>query len=124
MGHAAMEKASEAKRHVITKDRMGQQITVTQGDLIQIELPGMGGTGYLWHFRQFDRHYLQLLSEETRSLPAEGRLGGPVLHIWRLSAARPGRTEVSLDYYRPWEGVARAADHFSFTLNIVTKGGP
>jgi predicted secreted protein len=100
----------------VGKDQNGQEIAVRSGDTIEVQLKGMGGTGYWWYLDDLPVDYLELVSEKT-TFP-EGRAGAPVTGVWRLKAKEPGHTQIKMDYYRKWEGIRQAADHFVITINI------
>ena len=101
----------------VTKEQGGREIALKVGDILRIELPGKGGTGYSWLAEATFAPYLKLMDQATRQLK-EGRLGGPVMQIWRFKAEKPGVTEISMAYYRPWEGIGQAKDHFRIKLRI------
>ncbi len=107
----------------VTKEQGGRKIALKVGDILLIELPGQGGTGYSWSVEEACAPYLKLVDHTTRQ-PKEGRLGGPVrvggpvMHVWRFKAAQPGACEIKIAYYRPWEGVGKAVDHFHLKLRI------
>ena len=101
----------------VTKEQGGREIALKVGNILLIELPGKGGTGYHWSVEETFAPYLKLLDQTTRQLK-EGRLGGPVMQVWRFKAAQPGTTEIKMAYYRPWEGVGKAVDHFRLKLRI------
>ncbi len=108
---------SAATTVTVTKAQAGREMALRVGDILQIELPGRGGTGYQWSVEDTFAPYLKLMDQTTRQLKA-GRLGGPVLQIWRFKAEKPGATGVSMAYFRPWEGVKTAKDHFRIKLRI------
>ena len=101
----------------VTKEQGGREIALKVGNIIAIELPGKGGTGYLWVAEETFAPYLKLLDQTTRQLK-EGLPGGPVMQVWRFKAAQPGACEIKMAYYRPWEGVGKAVDHFNLKLRI------
>jgi predicted secreted protein len=101
----------------VTKAQEGREIALKVGNILQIELPGNSGTGYNWLAEDTFSPYLKLMDQATRQLNA-GLPGGPVTYIWRFKAEKPGATGVSMDYFRPWEGVGTAADHFRIKLRI------
>ena len=101
----------------VTKEQAGREIALKVGNIIAIELPGIGGTGYLWVAEETVAPYLKLLDQTTRQLK-EGRPGSPVMQIWRFQAEKPGACEIKMAYYRPWEGVGKAVDHFHLKLHI------
>ena len=102
---------------ILQKQDSGKEITVKAGQVIQIQVEGMGGTGYWWYVQNLDAGRVELLSEKTRVV-SDGRMGGPVLGLWTFRAKEPGTTEIKMDYYRSWEGSAKAADHFQVTIKI------
>ncbi len=96
----------------------GKQIEARVADEIQIELEGIGATGYWWYFGRLDRDHFELMSEETVTV-REGVTGGPVLGVWRLRAKTPRLSIIKMDYYRIWEGKDKADKHFEIEVNIT-----
>jgi predicted secreted protein len=101
----------------VTKEQAGREIALKVGDILAIELPGQGGTGFSWMVGEAGAPYLKLMNHSTRQLK-EGRPGGPVMHVWRFRAEQPGTGEINLAYYRPWEGVGKAVAHFGLKVRI------
>ena len=101
----------------VTKAQGGREIALKVGDTLQIELPSRGGTGYSWSVEANGAPYLKLLSQSTRAAQ-EPRPGSPVMQVWLFKAAQPGACEIKMAYYRPWEGVGKAVDHFRLKLHI------
>jgi inhibitor of cysteine peptidase len=109
--------ASDPTTVTVTRAQHGQDLFLMVGSILAIELPGSGGTGYTWLEQATGAPYLKLLDQTTRPDKA-GRLGGPVIQVWRFKAEKPGTTEIKMAYYRPWEGVGTAKDHFLIKLHI------
>jgi predicted secreted protein len=101
----------------VTKAQNGRDLELTVGGILEIELPGRGGTGYQWTAVAAGAPCLKLLSQTTRQVK-EGLPGGPVIQVWRFRAEKPGATEISMAYFRPWEGVGQAKDHFHLTVRV------
>ena len=101
----------------VTKAQGDREIALKVGDTLQIELPSRGGTGYSWSVEANGAPYLKLLSQSTRAAQ-EPRPGSPVMQVWRFKAEQPGACEIKIAYYRPWEGVGKAVDHFLIRLHI------
>lgn len=101
----------------VTKDQGGREITLKAGNILRIELPGKGGTGYLWCLEAKGAPHLKFMSETTQTV-GEPRPGSPLMQVWLFKAEQPGTTEVKLAYYRPWEGAGKAVDHFILKLRI------
>ena len=102
---------------IIKKQDDGKEIKIKRGDVIRIELEGKGSTGYKWYVDTIDVERVELITEETVALK-EGVIGAPILDIWRLKALKKGYADIKMDYYREWEGIERAIDHFFIRLNI------
>jgi predicted secreted protein len=101
----------------VTKAQDGRDLELKVGSILEIELPGRGGTGYQWSAEASGAPYLKLMSQTTRQVH-EGRIGGPVIQVWRFKAEQPGATEIKMAYFRPWEGVGQAKDHFHLKIRI------
>jgi predicted secreted protein len=101
----------------VTKAQSGREIALKEGDILQIELPAQGGTGYSWFFEANGAPHLQLMSESSRAVSAP-RPGSPVMQVWRFKAEKPGITRIKMAYYRSWEGAGTAKNHFLLRLHI------
>lgn len=109
--------ASDPTTLTVGKAQDGRDLDLKVGSILEIELPGRGGTGYSWSAEAAGAPYLKLMSQTTRQV-VEGRLGGPVIEVWRFRAEKPGATEIRMVYFRPWEGVGQAKDHFHLKIRI------
>ena len=101
----------------VTKEQSGREIALKVGDILQIELPSSGGTGYSWFAKAAGAPYLKLISETAQQV-GEPRPGSPVMQIWQFKAEQTGACNIKLAYYRPWEGVGKAVDHFYLKIHI------
>jgi predicted secreted protein len=120
---ASDESANGEKVFIITKKQSGSEIKVQAGDVIQIELLASGATGYNWYMDQIDQEYLEFISEKTKQVSDDRKVGAPDVIIWQFKAQKQGATEIKMDYYRKWEGMEKAADHFFLKINISDKRG-
>lgn len=116
LGAAALPAASAVKA-LQAKDS-GQEIKVKAGAIIELSLLEQAGTGYQWEFDRLDQKHFKLVKTETRSLAANNRVGGPLLKTWRLIATTPGESQLTLDYFRSWEGRGQAVKHFQVKVRI------
>jgi len=92
----------------VTKEQGGREIALKVGNILRIELPGKGGTGYLWLVEGTFAPYLKLMSEATQKV-GEPRPGSPVMQVWRLrprSRGQPRSKWLTTDHGkglgRPW----------------------
>jgi len=111
----------EGKMTTITKEDSGKEIRIKVGDIIQLELSGLGSAGYGWYLEQLDRTLLELLSEETQKATGESRIGAPVKGLWRFKAIKEGQAEIRMLHYRTWEGKEKATDLFHIKVLITHK---
>jgi predicted secreted protein len=113
----AEERIGDGETVVLSKQDSGKQIDVKIGEVIQVELEAMGTAGYQWFVESLDQDILRLVSEETKILHP-GRLGAPMLMVWRFEMIKEGTTEIKMNHYRSWEGKEHSTDHFSVRINI------
>ncbi len=102
---------------IVTMDDNEKEMEVRSSDIIQIELKALGSAGYRWYFDNLEPEYFDLLSEETKPL-SEGKIGAPVLVIWRIKAKKKGSREIKMYCYRKWEGKEKSIGRFMIRLNI------
>jgi len=112
----AMQAGSAAT--VLQEKDNNQEIQVQAGAIIELSLEEIGGTGYSWEFQRLDEKHFELVKTETRSLAGKARVGGPVLKTWWLKTKKAGESQLSLDYFRSWEGRAKAVKHFRVKIRI------
>jgi predicted secreted protein len=115
----ALDKFAGEEMVIVQKEQSGQAITVKAGDIIQIELAEVGSAGYRWYIDNLDARYLELVSEETKKVSEKGKIGAPVMRVWRFKAKKVGQTEIKMDYYRKWEGVDKSTNNFFIKINII-----
>ena len=113
----AEERIGDGKTVVLGKQDSGKQIDVKTGEVVQVELEAMGTAGYQWFVESLDQEILRLVSEETKVLHP-GRLGAPVLMIWKFEVIKEGTTEIKMNHYRSWEGKEQSTDHFEVSIKI------
>ena len=113
----AEERIGDGKTVLLSKQDSGKQIDVKVGEVVQVELEAMGTAGYQWFVESLDQEILRLVSEETKVLHP-GRLGAPVLMIWKFEMIKEGTTEIKMNHYRSWEGKEQSTDHFEVRIKI------
>ena len=109
--------ASDPTTITVTKEQSGREVALKAGNILRIELPGRGGTGYSWFAEDTFAPYLKLVDQTTQTV-GERRPGSPVIQVWRFRAEKPGVTEIKMAYFRPWEGVGQAKDRFLIKIRI------
>ena len=117
LGHSEGPAMENEPAVVLQKQDNGKEVCIKGGQVFQIQLEGMGGTGYCWYVQPSDVRHVELLSEKTKA-QFEGRVGGPVLGLWNFRAKEPGTAEIKMDYYRNWEGIEKAAERFRLKVTV------
>jgi inhibitor of cysteine peptidase len=114
LGASAAMAGGETRTFTKGDDKSSASLSV--GQSFSIKLPVQMGTGYSW---------------KTASVPAgvkaggeskEGAAaapGGSETQVFKFTAEKPGDGALSLQYRRPWEKDAPAAE--TFTLNVSVK---
>jgi inhibitor of cysteine peptidase len=117
----SVKQPDHRKKIVLDESENGKRIEVKVGDEIQIELNGLGATGYAWYFEILDRHLFQMSGEERRAKKSENGefVGSPIRHIWVLKAMEAGSTIIGMSYYRIWEGTDKALRRFEIGVDII-----
>ncbi len=105
----------------LTRINNDQDLVISVGEWIRIELPALGSAGYTWQISAHKPEYINLVSAGTINPAKLPVVGAPVNMYWCLQAVQEGWTEFNLDYYRPWEGVASATDHFRIRVMIIQQ---
>jgi predicted secreted protein len=95
---AALPKPWELKKPTVTKS-----FEVKPGKRFQITLESNRSTGYQWRLaRPVDQKVVKLIGSGYRS-PEVKLPGAGGRQIWTFEAVAPGRTEIAMQYVRPWE---------------------
>ena len=105
----------------LTRLNNGQDLVISAGEWIRIELPALGNAGYTWQISENEPCLLKLVSSGTVNTAQLPVVGAPVNMIWCFQAVKEGWTELKLDYFRPWEGAASATDHFILRVMIIQQ---
>jgi predicted secreted protein len=81
------------------------QVVLSYGDLLQVELLSNLTTGYSWSFH-FSRQGILFPDQKPTYRQAGERhptIGAGALEIWKFRTLRPGDTKLIFSYARPWE---------------------
>ena len=113
----AEERIGDGKTVMLSRQDSGKGIDVKIGEVVQVELEAVGTAGYQWFVENLDQEILRLISEGTKVLHP-GRLGAPVLMVWKFEVIKEGTTEIKMNHYRSWEGKAHSTDHFDVKIKV------
>lgn len=105
---------------LVNKAFHNREIKIRAGGLIRIDLEELGSAGYTWEIKNLDKEYFEVVSIETESTRPSGDITGkPVIKTFLIRTKKPGKTELRLLHYRPWEGEKNAVDRFSLRIRIL-----
>lgn len=105
---------------LVNKTFSGREIKARAGGFIRIDLEELGSAGYAWAVKELDREFFEIVSIQTLTGPTSGDVTGtPVVRSWLIRTLKPGKSELKLFHYRPWEGEEKATDHFFLTVRIL-----
>ena len=77
---------------VVTKAFNGREIRVRAGCQTRVNLEELGAAGYSWVIKDLDREHFEILSVETKNIPAKGDItGAPIMRTWLISTKKSGR---------------------------------
>jgi inhibitor of cysteine peptidase len=95
---SAVPKPEDLKQPTIT-----QSYQVKPGSRFRINLESNRSTGYQWRLaRPVDQKVIKLVGSGYQS-PEVKLPGAGGKEIWTFEAVAAGRTEISMQYVRPWE---------------------
>jgi|HubBroStandDraft_1064217.scaffolds.fasta_scaffold33433_3 inhibitor of cysteine peptidase len=96
----------------------GGALQLKKGDDLQLRLKSTPGTGYSWQIDQIDKTML-IQQGAPIFVPPPKQIPGAEGHtVWHFLAAAPGRSELDLEYIRPWEKNAAPARTFKLLVSI------
>jgi inhibitor of cysteine peptidase len=95
-----------------------EEIKVEVGQDFVITLESNRTTGFTWELAEpLDNNILELLNAEY--IKAVARIIGiPGREVWTFKAVRPGKTNISLEYVRPWEQNVVPAKKKIFSVTV------
>lgn len=121
---AAPTTAPAAEQLSVDASYSGKQVEVAVGQSLVVTLESNPSTGFKWDLAGItDQAVLEKVSNEFKA--AEAKSGEPLLvgapgkEIWTFKALKKGKSEISLEYRRPWESGVQPAQ--TFTLNVVVE---
>ena len=99
-------------------------IAATAGKEFKITLQYNASTGYQWVLaKPPDEKLVKLQGTEYKRLDTN-RVGAGGDMVWTFRALAPGKTQIGLDYVRPWERGRKPAQTTNYVVVIkAPKGG-
>jgi inhibitor of cysteine peptidase len=102
-----------------TESDNGSSVTLHSGEGLSVSLAITTGTGYSWRVARIDGKVLREDSRPTLVQSSHPIPGATATQVFRFMVAGLGKTQLELDYVRPWEkGVAPAR---TFRLDVTVS---
>lgn len=98
----------------------GKEVQVAVGGLLTVTLESNPTTGFQWELASIgDQAVLEKVANTYEGPEAEGLVGAGGKEVWTFRALKKGRSTISMEYSRPWEGGEKAVE--TFALSVVVK---
>jgi len=81
----------------------GRTFTMNRGDILDVKLEGIPGTGYSWRLVRGDPGLLEPRGELQERGTEAPVIGGPVTRVFRFRAFAGGSAAIEFHYKRVWE---------------------
>jgi inhibitor of cysteine peptidase len=96
---------------------------VKVGDLVTVSLKGNPTTGYGWQTAKLDGKTIEQSGEPKYTTEAHrpGMVGVGGTFVFQFKAVKVGKTELNLQYARPWEKGKKPAMTFAATIEVEAK---
>jgi inhibitor of cysteine peptidase len=117
----APEAAKPAQK--LTEADNGKTIKVKVDDLVVISLVGNPTTGFSWRTAKLDGKAIEQVGDPkyTTNRHRPGMVGVGGTFMFKFNAAKAGKTEVNLEYVRPWEKDKKPVKTFAVTVEVEDK---
>ena len=105
----------------VTLEKNGSDISIKNGDTVDIYLEGNITTGYSWELGTLDSSYLVQVGDMEYKLndtKDQAVAGAPGVFRYSFKAVRSGETSLQMLYQRPWEKDIEPESTFFINIKI------
>jgi len=95
----------------------GSEVTVSKGQIVELQLASNPSTGYTWEISELDTDLLDW-SGEVEYTSQSDLAGAGGVEIFRFKARNTGRSQLSLIYHRSWEEDVEPETVFTITVIV------
>ncbi len=95
----------------------GRTVALKTGETLEVNLAGNPTTGYRWETVKTEEAMLKPAGEPEHT-PDSGLIGAGGRTTFRVTAAAPGRTGLTLVYRRSWEEKVEPAKTYQVTVVV------
>jgi inhibitor of cysteine peptidase len=94
----------------------GRTLDIGCGESVRVSLPENATTGYRWAIDRYDERVIEAIASEAAYPAGTPGSGGEV--AFTLRGKNVGSGEVTLKYWRHWEGESSVRARFQVRLNV------
>ncbi len=107
----------------LTDADSGKTVKVKVGDSVTISLKGNPTTGYSWRTAKLDGQSIEQSGDPKYTVDTHqpGMTGVGGSFVFSFKAAKAGKTQISLEYVRPWEKNTKPVNTFAVTVEVEEK---
>jgi inhibitor of cysteine peptidase len=109
----------EAAQRTVTDKDDEKMVNLSIGDKLVIKLPGNYTTGYQWELKNdYDDDIIKQEGKGEYKPEKTDRVGAGGIAIFTFKAIGTGRTDLNLEYRRPWEKNGDVPEDFEITVLV------
>jgi predicted secreted protein len=109
----------EARQKTVTAKDDEKLVNLSVGDKLVIRLSGNYTTGYQWEvIKGFDDDVIRQEGKGEYKPEKTGRVGSGGIAVFTFTAIGTGRTDINLEYRRPWEKNGDVPEDFEITVLV------
>ena len=94
----------------------GRTLDIGCGESVRVSLPENATTGYRWAIDRYDERVIEAIASEAAYPASTLGSGGEV--AFTLRGKNVGSGEITLKYWRHWEGESSVRARFQIRLNV------
>jgi len=94
----------------------GRTLDIGKGESVRINLPENATTGYRWAIDRYDESLIEVIANDTAYPASAPGSAGQVAFTFR--GKNVGSGEITLKYWRHWEGDSSITARFQVRLNV------
>ena len=94
----------------------GRTLDIGCGESVRVSLPENATTGYRWAIDRYDERVIEAIASEAAYPAGTPGSGGEV--AFTLRGKNVGSGEITLKYWRHWEGESSVRARFQVRLNV------
>ena len=117
--------AAQGQDVMVDESFNGKEVKTAPGDSIQVTLKSNRTTGFSWQLVSIsDPAVLEKVSDRYETPQAASPAGAPPMvgaggqEVWTFKSLQKGRSQISMEYSRPWEGGEKGAQKFDLTVVV------